>query len=78
MSERVVFTEQEFCEAVHISRTKSWRLRKQGRLAHLRIGDRVGFLKRHIDEFLESCECAPTQRPRKSKDGVQRSTLRTD
>lgn len=56
MQDRVVLSEQEFCQAVNISRTKCWRLRKQGKLPHLRIGDRIGFMQKHIEEFLTSCE----------------------
>ena len=56
MQERIVFSEKEFCDAVNISRTTCWRLRRQGKLAHVKIGDRVGFLQRHVDEFLGACE----------------------
>jgi predicted DNA-binding transcriptional regulator AlpA len=56
MPDHVVLTEAEFCETVRISRTKCWRLRRAGRLPYLRIGDRIGFLQKHVDAFLESCE----------------------
>ncbi len=54
--ERVVLTEAEFCRLVRISRTKSWRLRKEGRLPYLQMDGRIGFLKEHADEYLASCE----------------------
>ena len=56
MQERIVYSEDEFCRAVNISRTTCWRLRRQGKLAHLKIGDRIGFLQKHVDRFLETCE----------------------
>jgi predicted DNA-binding transcriptional regulator AlpA len=62
MLDRVVLTELEFCKAVNISRTKCWRLRKRGQIPHLRIGDRIGFLQKHIDEFLNSCEQGSSHR----------------
>lgn len=71
MQDRVVLTEQEFCKAVNISRTKCWRLRKQGKLPHLRIGDRIGFLQKHIDEFLKSCEQRISHRSHKRGDGME-------
>ena len=75
MQDRVVLTEQEFCKAVNISRTKCWRLRKQGQLPHLRIGDRIGFLQRHIDEFLANCEHRAIGRRLKKKSIVQLSPM---
>lgn len=71
MQDRVVITEQEFCKAVNISRTKCWRLRKQGKLPHLRIGDRIGFLQKHIDEFLTSCEQRTSRRSYRRRDKSQ-------
>jgi predicted DNA-binding transcriptional regulator AlpA len=56
MQDRKILTEEEFCKLVNISRTKSWRLRKQGKLSFLLIGKRIGFLAKHIDEFLDTCE----------------------
>jgi excisionase family DNA binding protein len=60
MSERTTnkatLTEQEFCEQVGISRTTAWRMRNAGKLPHCRIGDKVVYLPRHVDEFLSNCE----------------------
>lgn len=54
--EKATLTEQEFCKRVGISRTTAWRERKAGRLPFCRIGDKVVYLPRHIDEFLNNCE----------------------
>lgn len=56
MQDRTILTEKEFCNLIRISRTKCWRLRKQGKLSYLRIGERIGFLQKHVDEFLAACE----------------------
>jgi len=53
---KVTINEQEFCQAVGISRVTAWRLRMAGKLPHCRIGTRVLYLPRHIEEFLTSCE----------------------
>jgi hypothetical protein len=45
-------SEQEFCQALGISRVTAWRLRLAGKLAYCRIGNKVRYLPRHIDEFL--------------------------
>lgn len=45
-------SEKEFCAAVGISRTTAYRLRKVGKLPYCRVGSRVLYLLRHIEEFL--------------------------
>jgi len=54
--ERATLTEAEFCKAVGISRTTAWRMREAGKLAYCRIGDKVLYLPRHVEEFLNNCE----------------------
>ena len=49
-------TEQEFCKAVGISRVTAWRLRLAGKLPYCRVGNKVLYLPRHVDEFLAMCE----------------------
>jgi len=49
-------SEQEFCSAVGISRVTAWRLRLAGRIAYCRVGNKVRYLPRHIDEYLLRCE----------------------
>jgi excisionase family DNA binding protein len=64
-------TEEEFARAVGISRVTVWRLRRAGKLAHYKVGTRVLYSPRHIEEFLASCEKRPRQiRQRRSEDTV--------
>jgi predicted site-specific integrase-resolvase len=53
---KVTMTEREFCEAVGISRVTCWRLRESGKLAYLRIGGKIKYTPRIVEEFLASCE----------------------
>jgi predicted DNA-binding transcriptional regulator AlpA len=55
-SQRATLTEAEFCKAVGISRTTAWRMRGAGKLPYCRVGDKVLYLPRHVDEFLGNCE----------------------
>jgi predicted DNA-binding transcriptional regulator AlpA len=55
-SNKATMTEQEFCERVGISRVTAWRMRNAGKLPHCRIGDKVVYLPRHVEEFLLNCE----------------------
>lgn len=56
VNEKVTLSEEEFCKAVGISRTTAWRMRNAGKLPHCRIGDKVVYLPRHVDELLLNCE----------------------
>lgn len=53
---RFTLSEAEFCKSVGISRMTAFRLREKGKLSHCRIGKRVFYLPRHVDEFLSKCE----------------------
>lgn len=55
-ADKSTMNEAEFCKRVGISRTTAWRERKAGRLPFCRIGNKVVYLPRHIDEFLANCE----------------------
>lgn len=55
-TEKATLSEQEFCKRIGISRTTAWRMRNAGRLPYCRVGDKVLYLPRHVDEFLESVE----------------------
>lgn len=55
-NERVTLTEEQFCQQVGISRTTAWRMRNAGKLAYCRVGDKILYLPRHIEEFLSNCE----------------------
>jgi len=54
--EKVTLSEEEFCKRVGISRTTAWRQRNSGKLPYCRIGDKVLYLPRHVDEFLANVE----------------------
>jgi len=56
MNQRATMTEKEFCERVGISRVTAYRLREAGKLPHIRIGRKVGYLPKHVDEFFEAHE----------------------
>jgi predicted DNA-binding transcriptional regulator AlpA len=55
-NEKATLSEDEFCKIVGISRTTAWRQRNAGKLPHCRIGDKVVYLPKHVDEFLAGCE----------------------
>lgn len=65
-NEKATLSEDEFCKIVGISRTTAWRQRNAGKLPHCRIGDKVIYLPRHVDEFLSNCE-RPVMRSRRSR-----------
>lgn len=57
MSEtRQTITEEQFCEEVGICRQTASRLRRQGRLGYCRLGRKILYLRKHVDEFLASLE----------------------
>ena len=66
-NEKATMSEQEFCIRVGISRTTAWRQRNAGKLPHCRIGDKVVYLPRHVDEFLTNCE-RPARRSFRNQD----------
>lgn len=49
-----VLTEKEASEFLHISRTTLWKLRDSGKLSFVRIGNKVRYRRRDLDEYLES------------------------
>jgi excisionase family DNA binding protein len=53
---KATLTEKQFCEKVGISRMTAYRLREAGKLSYCRVGDKVLYLPRHVDEFLASVE----------------------
>lgn len=61
---KATLTELEFCQAVGIHRVTAYRLRKQGKLPHCRIGSKVMYLPRHIDEFMQLHEQRPEEHKR--------------
>ncbi len=53
-AKKYTLTEPEFSEAVGLSLAFVRQLRKQGRLAHLRVGSRVLYTQGDVHQFLES------------------------
>jgi predicted DNA-binding transcriptional regulator AlpA len=53
---KATMSEAEFCKIVGISRVTAWRMRETGKLPYCRIGNKIVYLPRHIDEFLANCE----------------------
>lgn len=47
-----VMTTRETCESLKISRTTLWRLRKSGELEGFKVGSRVLFTDREVEEFI--------------------------
>lgn len=66
INQRATITEPEFCKTVGISRTTAWRLREKNLLPHCRVGNRILYLQRHVDEFLLAHE-HPAKGPRRSR-----------
>lgn len=52
----VTMTEAEFAKRVGISRITAWRMRRDGKLPHYKIGRRIKYGEKHVEEFLETCE----------------------
>lgn len=52
LDQKSTLSEKEFCTAVGISRLTAYRLRRDGKLPHCRVGSRVLYLPKHIEEFL--------------------------
>jgi hypothetical protein len=65
-------TEQEFWKAVGISRVTAWQLRLAGKLSYCRVGNKVLYLPRHMDEFLTLCE----RKIREPHGGLAKATKR--
>jgi predicted DNA-binding transcriptional regulator AlpA len=66
LNQKATMSEREFCETVGISRITAWRLRERNELPHCRVGNRVLYLPRHIDEFLAAHE-QPTKDLRRNR-----------
>ncbi|MEP7338015.1 MAG: helix-turn-helix domain-containing protein [Acidobacteriota bacterium] len=53
---KATMSEKEFCQQVGLSRVSIWRLRKAGKLAYIRVGGKVLYTPRHVEEFLAAHE----------------------
>jgi predicted site-specific integrase-resolvase len=54
MSEKIAYTQKEFCQAVGISLITAWRLRRMGKLPYCRIGQRIYYTPQQIKAFLDA------------------------
>lgn len=66
-STKITLTEKEFCKMVGICRLTAMRMRQAGKLPYCKIGNKIVYLPRHVDEFLANCErkSNQTRRPKK-------------
>ena len=60
-----VFTEKQASEMLHVSIKTLYNLRESGKLSYVRIGSRVLYRRRDIEEFLES-QARPAKKVDKS------------
>jgi putative molybdopterin biosynthesis protein len=65
--EKITLTEEEFAERVGVSRITIWRLRREGKVAHYKIGTRVLYSEMHVSEFLSKHERAARGTSRNAK-----------
>jgi hypothetical protein len=57
MSEEKLLTPREFRARTNMSRAKEDRLRRvEKKIPHFRIGGRIFYSEKHVEEFLKSCE----------------------
>ncbi len=55
MSERLLFTVNELCESLRISRSTVYRLLRNGDLPAVRVSGCIRFRREDVDRFIESC-----------------------
>jgi len=56
-AQRRVLSQGDVKQRYGLSRTRQWRLRRNGKLDYLDFGNgRVGYLLEHIEEYLRRCE----------------------
>lgn len=53
---KLVYTENEFCKLVTMSRCTARKMRLAGKLGYIRIGGSIRYTQKHIDEFLAANE----------------------
>ncbi len=49
-------SDAEFCKRTGISRVVAWRLRVAGKLDYYKIGKKIRYSEKHLDEFLSRNE----------------------
>jgi excisionase family DNA binding protein len=55
-NQKVTLTESEFCRVVGISRLTAYRLRIKNKLPHCRVGSRILYTWKHVEQFLANHE----------------------
>lgn len=68
MSHSPMMSRSEFCKVVGISLVTEWRLRQAGKLSHYKMGTKILYGTKHLEEFLASCE----QSARKPQSALKR------
>lgn len=51
-----------------LSKTTVWRLIRDGKLSHYRVGNRVFFSPEHLEQFLKNCEVKSQNDAKKTND----------
>lgn len=62
MDEKLTYTEAETADKLRLSRPTLIKIRQQGKIAYLRIGSKIFYTQKNIDEFLEASEVSPKRR----------------
>jgi excisionase family DNA binding protein len=60
----MTLSEREAAEQLGVSQSTIYRLRSTNRLGYYRIGERVRFAPKHLEEYLKSIEVEPSKRRR--------------
>lgn len=68
--DKLTFTEAEFCRIVGISRTTAWNLRCRGKLPFCRVGSKILYTPKHIEQFLDNHERSVTVSARIRNKGI--------
>ena len=69
---KTILTEQECSDRTGLSRATLWRLRSAGRITHYKVGTRVFYDQKHIEEFWQRQErrARTNSKSNSSGDGV--------
>ena len=54
--QKTIFTEQECSDRIGLSRPTLWRLRSAGKISYYKVGTRVFYDQKHIEEFWQRQE----------------------
>jgi excisionase family DNA binding protein len=70
--QKTIFTEQECSDRTGLSRATLWRLRSAGKISHYKVGTRILYDEKHIEEFWQRQErrARTSRKSNSSGDGV--------